>query len=271
MNILSSLSLLIIALSQNGVETSSDTNLPTNDLTLPPEIGQPIDTIENIPNTKTPLTNIEETTIPASTENPPLVFEGKSDQIVTQALVDYLQQINTLSGEFYQQAPSGNFSQGDFYIRRPGLLRFEYAPPTPLLIVANGGTMFVHDSALKTTDSYPITRTPLKYLLRKKIDLTKADITKIERGIDAVAITLAPKASKKPNEEEADGELTLIFSVNESSQSSSNDPKIELIRWVVRDARDGQTIVDLANVEQDKKLNNNLFRIPETQSPFLKD
>ncbi len=184
-----------------------------------------------------------------------LVFDDKTDDEVITMVVDNLEAMDTLNGNFYQQAPSGTLSTGKFYIRRPGLLRFEYDPPTPLLIVANGGTVFVHDDALKTTDSYPVGRTPLKFLLRKKVDLEKADIVKVERGEDAVAITLSAR------DEETEGELSLVFTA----------PEIELVRWVVRDARNGLTIVDLTDVVRDEKLNNSLFRIPETQSPFLKN
>lgn len=183
------------------------------------------------------------------------VFEDKSDEEVIALAIAYLEELDTLNGKFYQQAPSGTLSTGKFFIRRPGLLRFEYDPPTPLLIVANGGVVFVRDEALKTTDSYPVGRTPLKFLLRKKIDLDKADIVNLERGPDAIAITLSAR------DEETEGELSLVFTA----------PEINLIRWVVRDARNGLTIVDLTDVVQDERLNNNLFRIPETQSPFLKN
>jgi len=185
----------------------------------------------------------------------PQVFEGESDEQVIERITTYLERVDTLSGKFYQQAPSGTLSTGAFFIRRPGLLRFDYDPPTPLLIVANGGTVFVTDEALKTTDSYPVGKTPLKYLLRKKIDLDKAEIVAVEREPDAVAVTL------KPRDGETEGELTLVFAA----------PTLSLLRWVVRDVRNGLTIVDLVDVVEDKKLENELFRIPETKSPFLKD
>lgn len=185
----------------------------------------------------------------------PLAFADKTDDELVAMAKDWLESVGTLNGTFIQQAPSGSTSSGAFYIRRPGLLRFEYEPPSPLLIIANGGTVFVRDEALKTTDSYPVGRTPLKFLLRRKIDLDVADIKGVERGPDAFAIAIAAR------DEETQGELNLVFSA----------PDVELVRWIVRDARNGLTIVDLFEVEKDKRLDNNLFRIPETQSPFLKN
>ena len=105
--------------------------------------------------------------------SPPVVFEGESDEAVVERLKDYLENLDTLTGDFTQIAPSGAISTGKFYLRRPGFLRFEYEPPTPLLIVANGGMVYVRDEALETTDSYPVGRTPLKFLLRKSWSSTK--------------------------------------------------------------------------------------------------
>lgn len=185
----------------------------------------------------------------------PLVFEGESDEEVTQRVVDYLADIDTLQGDFSQIAPSGAVSTGRFYLRRPGLLRFEYDPPTPLLIVANGGIVYVEDQALETTDSYPVGKTPLKFLLRDKVDLGKAEVVSVDRGVDTLAVTLSSK------EEETEGELSIIVSA----------PEMVLERWIVRDIQGGITIVTLDNVKAGERLANRLFRAPDAGGTFLKN
>jgi len=188
-----------------------------------------------------------------------LPFAGQDDEAVIDAALAYLEAIDTLQGTFFQQAPSGTLSSGKFYIRRPGLLRFEYEPPNPLLVVANQGVVYVRDNDLKTTDSYPVGKTPLKFLLRKKIRVEEANILEVERAERAIGITLAA------TDAETEGDITLIFSTEEDSDALS------LVRWIVRDAQGALTIVDLIDVVQDEKLSNELFRIPETESPFLKN
>ncbi len=185
----------------------------------------------------------------------PLVFEGESDDAVAERLIGYLEELETLQGDFTQISPSGAVSTGRFYLRRPGFLRFEYDPPTPLLIVANGGLVYVHDEALETTDSYPVGKTPLKFLLRKSIDRDEANVVTVDRGIDSVAVTLAS------NEEETEGELTII----------ARAPEMTLTRWVVRDLQNGITVVTLDNVEEGVRLANRLFRAPEAGGQFLKN
>ncbi len=183
----------------------------------------------------------------------PLVFDGESDEAVAAKLIAYIESIDTLTGDFTQIAPSGAISDGKFYLRRPGFLRFEYEPPTPLLIVANSGMVYVRDEALETTDSYPVGRTPLKFLLAKKIDRKDAKLVHVDRGVDNVAVTFSS------SDEETEGELTLIASA----------PDFTLRRWIVRDLQGGMTIVTLDNVQAGERLANSLFAAPEAGGRFI--
>ena len=189
------------------------------------------------------------------TDPEPLVFEGETDEALVDRLTAYLEDLDTLNGDFRQVAPSGAISTGRFFLRRPGLLRFEYDAPSPLLIVANGGLVYVRDEALETTDSYPVGKTPLKFLLKKKVELGDAKIVAVDRGIDTFAVTFASDA------DETEGELTIIASA----------PEISLTRWIVRDLQNGITEVTLSNVETGKRLANRLFRAPEAGGDFLKN
>ncbi|WP_428407392.1 LolA family protein [Hyphococcus sp.] len=183
----------------------------------------------------------------------PLAFYGESDEAVVEKLIAWLEGLDTLQGEFTQVAPSGAVSEGKFYLRRPGLLRFDYEPPAPLLIVANGGMVYVRDEELETTDSYPAGKTPLKFLLQKKIDRDDARIVAVDRGVDTIAVTFAS------DDEETEGELTVI----------ADAPDLKLRRWIVRDLQGGITVVTLENVVYGERLANSLFAAPEAGGRFL--
>ncbi len=185
----------------------------------------------------------------------PLVFEGESDDAVVQRFVDYLEQTTTLTGDFTQIAPSGAISTGQLYLRRPGFLRFEYDPPDPLLIVANGGMVYVYDDALETTDSYPLGKTPLKFLLSRKLNFDETTVVDVDRGVNNVAITLASK------KDDTEGELTVIVKA----------PEMTLVRWIVRDLQNGITVVTIDNVIAGERLANRLFRPPDAGGAFLKN
>ncbi|HXI86599.1 MAG TPA: outer membrane lipoprotein carrier protein LolA [Parvularculaceae bacterium] len=212
---------------------------------LPPPHGD--DALEE--NASTPLGAAAET----SAATP--VFADESDQEVADRLLSAVDAISTLSGDFSQVAPSGALSTGKFYLRRPGLLRFQYDEPSPLLIVANGGLVYVRDNKLETTDSYPVGKTPLKFLLKKKVDMSDAKVVAVDREADSVAVTFA---SSDP---ETEGDLTVVMGA----------PALKLRQWVVRDPQNGVTIVTLNNVVEGTPLANRLFAVPEAESPFLKN
>src|SRR6266702_88785 len=48
-----------------------------------------------------------------------------------------------------------NQTKGDFYIQKPGKLRFEYDDPSPIAVVADGSSLVVRDRKLATQDVYP--------------------------------------------------------------------------------------------------------------------
>src|SRR6266481_4235745 len=71
----------------------------------------------------------------------------------------YLNGIVTLKGGFVQIGPNGAVDEGIFYISKPGKMRFEYKPPSPTLIVADGNTVAVANTRLNTVDRYPLSET----------------------------------------------------------------------------------------------------------------
>ena len=50
----------------------------------------------------------------------------------------YLNTITSLKSNFVQVGPNGELDQGVIYARKPGRLRFEYAPPSPYLSCRTG-------------------------------------------------------------------------------------------------------------------------------------
>lgn len=177
-----------------------------------------------------------------------------NDELFDKA-ADALEGIGTLKARFEQVSPSGTFYQGDVALRRPGQLRFDYDDPSPQLIVATNGLVYVHDADLETTDSYPVNETPLKFLLTKRLDREAAELIDVIRGTDGVTLILASTDS------ETQGELALGFSA----------PDMELLGWGVREPGGSVTTVNLSEVETGIRLNNRLFRAPEAGGAFLRD
>src|SRR5690349_10663150 len=77
----------------------------------------------------------------------------------------YLNGFQSLKADFVQIGPDGGLDQGELSIQKPGQIRFEYHPPSPILIVATGGTVYVKNSRVNTLDHYDLSDTPLGLLL----------------------------------------------------------------------------------------------------------
>ena len=163
---------------------------------------------------------------------------------------NYLNGVDTLEGSFVQVGPDGNASEGRFYMRRPGRLRFEYEPPNPALVVADGFWVGVYDTRMNTLDRYPLSKTPLDLLLRDRVDLRKEGaVQSVERGEGKIRV----KAIDPDNPNQ--GSITMIF----------NDNPLELSQWVVVDAQGLTTTVALNETRANVKLDPRLFVINEPE------
>jgi outer membrane lipoprotein-sorting protein len=152
--------------------------------------------------------------------------------------------IRTMEARFTQVDSTGGMAQGKLYMSRPGRLRFEYDPPVPLLIVADGTWLCVYDKEIKQVDRYPLGRTPIGVLVRDKISLTDGlEVTEVMRDSQAFGVTMVAP------EHRDDGQLTLIFTEN----------PFEFRQWQVLDAQGINTVVTLEDIKQGGDFSSALF------------
>ena len=82
------------------------------------------------------------------------------DQADLARIETYLDGLRTLKAHFLQVAPNGAISQGTAWLERPGRMRFQYDPPSPLLLVAGHGLVVFYDKSLNQTSNFPISSRP---------------------------------------------------------------------------------------------------------------
>lgn len=158
----------------------------------------------------------------------------------------YLNALHTLKAHFLQVAPNGATSEGTAWMQRPGRMRFQYDPPSPLLLVAGYGDFVYYDRELKQTTHIPLDRTPLGLLLRKQITLSgDVTVTGFTRQPGQIEVTLVRTESP------GDGSLTLVFA----------DRPLALRQWVVMDAQRRVTTVTLYNVELGGHFDQDMFSL----------
>jgi outer membrane lipoprotein-sorting protein len=181
----------------------------------------------------------------APTYNPNSPFTP-DQQIALANVTAYFNSFSLMEGNFVQIGPNGEQSEGVFYISRPGKIRFHYNPPARLDVIADGSTVAVKDGRAGTQDLYPLSKTPLRYLLASQVDLTSPTLVNaVQVAADLVTITIVQTGAF------ADGKLTLIF-----------DRKTSALRqWQVTDAQGLTTSVAIFNIIVGKPQDTNLFRI----------
>lgn len=160
---------------------------------------------------------------------------------------DALNAIHTLKGGFLQIGPDGQVAQGEIYIEKPGKVRFAYAPPSPVLIVATGGTVYVRNSRLNTTDRYELADTPLGLILNDKVDLKTNPAV---MGVDKRDGTIVVQARTSTNRNQSN--IQLVFDAAGT----------ELRQWTVRDNQGGVTTVALQQLQPGVSLDQSLFTAP---------
>ena len=178
----------------------------------------------------------------------PLLAGAQSNAADLTRISNYLNGIGTMQGTFVQVGPDGDLSEGLFYMRRPGRIRFEYQPPNPALIVADGFWVGVYDTLDNTLDRFPLSETPLDLLLRDRVDLRKEGaIQRIERSSGQLRIVaIDPDAPDQ-------GSITMVF----------NDNPLELTQWIVVDSQGLATTVALSEIRRNVKIDPNKFFIED--------
>ncbi|QOZ22398.1 outer membrane lipoprotein carrier protein LolA [Bradyrhizobium sp. CCBAU 51753] len=165
----------------------------------------------------------------------------------------YLSSLQTMVGNFVQVGPDGTKTKGDFYIQKPGKVRFEYEEPSPIEIIADGSSVAVRDRRLATQDIYPLSQTPLRYLLSDRIDLMKdTNVISVTADDVFVSITIEEKQA-------------LVGTSRFLLMVGAKDGKLK--QWTVTDPQGYDTTVAVYNLDVNQKPDPALFKIDFTTYP----
>ncbi len=169
-----------------------------------------------------------------------------ADRAEIARLESHLDSIRSLSARFVQVDARGGYASGRLWLSRPGRMRFEYDPPTPILLVADGSFVIFHDRSVMQTSHIPISATPLALLLAERIrlDSGEAETVRLNRAEGLIQATVIRRGRAQ------EGSLTLTFS----------DPPLALRQWVVVDAQGQSVRVSLFDVELGGRFDPALFR-----------
>jgi chaperone LolA len=173
----------------------------------------------------------------------PVADEKKAAEIAR--VEAYLSGISSIVADFNQTSADGSTGSGKFYLKRPGKMRWQYNPPTPILLVSNGTTITYYDASLDQVSYVGVDDTMAGFLAQKtiKLESDSTHLTHFEDENGVIRATLVQK--KKPDE----GSLTLELS----------DNPLQLKQMVVVDATGNATHIQLQNAQYGPVLDDKLF------------
>jgi outer membrane lipoprotein-sorting protein len=165
------------------------------------------------------------------------------DQTDLQRIAAYLNGITTMYAKFQQYSANGGTASGQLWIERPGRMRFEYNPPSPILLLADRFYVYYIDKQLAEVQQVGLQSTPAWLLLRDPVTFDDLIVTGFERGPDLLQVTVFEKAH--PDK----GSLTMVF----------GDTPLALSQWTIVDAQRRTTTVVLSDEEFGMALDPSLF------------
>jgi outer membrane lipoprotein-sorting protein len=211
------------------------------------------------PQAQVPQAQAPQTQAPNPVSNPFAALLGRStsaaalsseQRSIVERVNNYLSTMQILSGKFVQVGPDGRRTQGTFYISKPGKVRFEYDDPSPIELIADGQSVVVRDRNLATQDVYPLSQTPLRFLLADHVDLTK-DTSLVAVYADDVFVTVVVE---EKNGVVGTSRLMIMF----------NAKDMQLKQWTVTDPQGYDTTVAVYNLDTSKRPNPDMFKIDYT-------
>jgi len=195
---------------------------------------------------------------PAALAQTATVTLSAGDLALVNKATNYLQSLGEVEGRFEQTNPRGTVQTGDIFLKRPGKARFQYDPPSGLVVVSDGKNVSTWDSRLRTFDRTPLGATPLAILLARQIRLDQdVEVFRVGRYDDGFYLS----ARSATGQTRTEGYITVVF----------GDHPMQLRGWTLVDGQGQATKVKITSLTP-QAIRPELFvlndpRPPEERNP----
>lgn len=170
----------------------------------------------------------------------------------------HLAAVDTMTADFVQTDRSGKSVGGTLTLKKPGKIRFQYQKGVPILIVADGKSLWFLDYQVGQKQRWPIANAPLGILLDPSRDATR--FARVVPG-DTRLISVEAADPRHPEY----GKITLVFAPNAAAPGG-----LALEGWVALDAQNNRTRVVLSNQRFNIRIADNSFQFNDPQRNSLR-
>jgi outer membrane lipoprotein-sorting protein len=162
---------------------------------------------------------------------------------------EHLRAVRSMTATFSQYDRNGKTLTGTLSLKQPGKMRFQYQKGVPILIVADGKSLWFLDYQVGQKQRWPIGGSPLGVLL----DPSK-DISRFAKVIPTADPSIISVDASDPKHSEY-GRITLVFERNAAGPAG-----LILRGWVALDAQNNRTTIRLTDPKFNLPISDGTFR-----------
>lgn len=173
---------------------------------------------------------------------------------IVKRVENYINNITTMNGAFTQDGPGERFETGEFWISRPGRMRFNYKSRSNMFVVSDGVWLGVKTNAQTPIERYPLGATPARFLLNSNLRIGReAKVENVKESKNKISLWLIS------NDSNLSGKINLRF----------RKYPLALEGWTIIDAQGMTTQIRLKKVLRGSKIDPAMFFI-KNESVFKK-
>ena len=161
----------------------------------------------------------------------------------------HLAAVQSMTATFTQTDRNGKTLNGTLSLKRPGKVRFQYEKGVPILVVADGGSLWFLDYSVKQKQRLPIKNGPLSVLLDPSKDISR--FAKMVPTADPSILSVEVHDPKHPEY----GRINLIFEKDAAAPAG-----LMLRGWVALDAQNNRTTIRLSGQRFNVPISDGTFR-----------
>lgn len=162
---------------------------------------------------------------------------------------EHLRAVQSMTASFVQTDRNGKTLSGTLSLKQPGKIRFQYEKGVPILIVADGKSLWFLDYQVGQKQRWPIGGSPLGVLLDSSKDISR--FAHVNQTADPGVISVEANDPKHPEY----GRITLVFERNAAGPAG-----LVLRGWVALDAQNNRTTIRLSNPKFNVPISDGTFR-----------
>ncbi len=178
-----------------------------------------------------------------------LTLPAAAQQGTLAQVQQHLRATQSMTAAFSQTDRAGKTLNGQMTLKKPGKIRFQYEKGVPLLIVADGSSLWFIDYSVRQVQRWPVKDSPLGILMNP--DGNIARYAKVLPTGNPDVVSVEAHDPKRPEY----GRITMVFARNGSAPGG-----LMLQGWVALDSQNNRTTVRLSNQRFNAPVSDGAFR-----------